>query len=219
MVQIATIDLDAQEIFLHIDTVTNGLDPIIAHFELNALVAANFAGAQNYGIISDAQGNLPKGGGRFTARRLRLSPGWRFIPYATGTRYRLNILAEIINPDEALADRELFNRDHATLNATQVDIDAIYTDVEIREVTIGGSALTEVGIAGAVWDHVISGFKARTWLHWIWSFAGGLASGANAARTPGTMVFKAVDGVTTVASVDNDGIGNRTAQVLTDPES
>ena len=71
-------------------------------------------------------------------------------------------------------------------------------------------------IATAVWDFVISGWKARRWLHVIFSAVMAKVSGATQYGTPGTVVFRDKDDTINVASVSNDGLGNRTSTTFPD---
>ncbi len=79
---------------------------------------------------------------------------------------------------------------------------------------VGGGGASVDDIAAAVWNHVISGFKARSILHLILSFVGLKASGAGT----GKMTFNNLS-ATKAAEVDHDGIGNRTGVTITDPEA
>ena len=65
----------------------------------------------------------------------------RIVPYDTGTgnSYNLDILNEIVNIDDAIADRDVLDR--STVDCT-VNADPTYSPVEIREVATGGAALT-----------------------------------------------------------------------------
>jgi len=138
MPQIERVDFPSKRIFLHLDTVGNGFDAIAGHFEIKRIIADNIGNGQNFGQVSDALGNEPKGGGKFTARSLQLFPGWRFVPHPSS--HNLRLLVEIINPNEELSNRDLFDRDDSTLDGFEVDIDNAFTEVEIREVVIGEAA-------------------------------------------------------------------------------
>ena len=140
MAQIDSVDFANKRVYLHIDTVTQGFDPIAMHFELQALVAANATNGQNFGRATDALGNEPEGGGIFSEPKVRFFTGWRYVPFPTP--HLLLILAKIYNPDEALSNRDLADRDDPVLNGIEVDIDVAYSPVEIREVQTGGGGLT-----------------------------------------------------------------------------
>ena len=136
MAQVDSVDFPNKRIYLHVDTVTQGFDPIAMHFEINAIIADNIGNGQNFGLVSDALGNEPEGGGVFSEPKTRLFPGWRYVPYPTP--HLLLILRKIFNPDEALSNRALADRDDPVLDGIEVDIDVAYSPVEIREVQVGG---------------------------------------------------------------------------------
>lgn len=138
MAQVASVDYDAKRIHLHADTVVSGFDVILAYFEINALRAANANGEQNRAHCLSAEGNIAKGGGKFTPRFGLLSPGWRLVPYS-GVSHELLLKAEILSPDSGgLSDRQVFDR---TLlpPSIDVDIDVDYQQVEIIRVNTGGT--------------------------------------------------------------------------------
>lgn len=93
----------------------------------------------------------------------------------------------------------------------------------LQLVNSGQAALTPqdiAAVAAAVWDHLISGWKARTWLHLIFSAVLAKVTGATTYGTPGKLTFQNKDGNQDIYEVDNDGVGNRTSgNLLNDPET
>lgn len=133
MAQIASIDFGLERIYLHLDTVTNGFDTMLAYFEVNALIIANAAYQQYISPLS-AEGNIPKGGGKFTPRYVLMQTGWRFVPYSL-VAHGLSILVEPVSA-EGLSGRATFDRNGVVVN---IDIDEAYEKIEIREVNTGGT--------------------------------------------------------------------------------
>ena len=102
-----------------------------------------------------------------------------------------------------------------TVTINRVNVAIVKQVPTVLEIVQG--VISDVG--AAVWDHVISGFKARTWLHWIMSFVALKNSGATNDGQPGSMTFRNIDDDDDIATVTHDGIGNRTNITLTDPEN
>ena len=131
MAQIASVDYVNLLIYLHVDTVTNGFDPPAMHREYRALrrtVEAN----RKFDPMVSFVGNEDKGGGNFTPPSTRLRAGVRIVPF--DTPHSLDILSEILNVPDGLADRDVFDRSSV---ASNVDIDPIYSPVEVRIVATG----------------------------------------------------------------------------------
>jgi hypothetical protein len=139
MAQVASIDWATKRVYLHLDTVSSGFDVIAAHFEINAIIAANSNQEQNYKAVMEALGNDVKSAalGTFTPRYGRINPVWRFVPY--DTPHLLQLLVEIVSLD-GIVDTEVFDR---TLTASEIDIDPIYDKVEIREKVISGAVTAQ----------------------------------------------------------------------------
>jgi hypothetical protein len=135
MTQIASVDYSTLRITLHVDTVTQGFNPALMQQEYRALrrtVEAN----RKYDPMVSFQGLEAKGGGNFTPGQTLLRAGVRIIPHDADQQ--LDILNEILNIPDGLADRNVFDRTTVTSN---VDIDPTYSPVEVREV-VTGSAVT-----------------------------------------------------------------------------
>jgi hypothetical protein len=135
MTQIASVNYSTLRITLHVDTATQGFDPALMQQEYRALrrtVEAN----RLYDPMVSFQGNQAKGGGNFTAGQTLLRTLVRIIPHDADQQ--LDILNEILNIPDGLADRNVFDR---TSTVSNVDIDPTYSPVEVREVVIG-SAVT-----------------------------------------------------------------------------
>jgi hypothetical protein len=141
MAQIASEDYVNKLIYLHIDTVTNGFDPALMQKEHRALRRVYANDERKFDPMVTFVGYEDKGGGKFTPRSTRLRAGVRIVPYDTGAagQYSLPILNEILNVDDGLADREVFDRSGVAAN---VDIDKAYDPVEVIEV-VGGSGLSQ----------------------------------------------------------------------------
>jgi hypothetical protein len=141
MAQIASEDYANLLIYLHIDTVTNGFDPALMQKEHRTLRRLFAGGERKYDPMVSFVGNEDKGGGKKTPRSTRLRAGVRIVPYDTGaaTQYSMDILNEILNVPDGLADQEVFDRSGV---ASNVDIDKGYDPVEVIEI-ISGSGVTE----------------------------------------------------------------------------
>ena len=156
MAQIASEDYVNKLIYLHIDTVTNGFDPALMQQEHRALRRLNANGERKFDPMVTFVGNEAKGGGNYTPWSTRLRAGVRIVPYdtGTGTQYSMDILNEILNIPDELADQGVFDR--STVDAN-VDIDKGYDPVEVKTI-ITGSAVTEqdkLDIADAVWNKTL----------------------------------------------------------------
>ncbi|MEM9482110.1 MAG: hypothetical protein AAGA83_00305 [Cyanobacteria bacterium P01_F01_bin.116] len=134
MVQVASIDYPNKRIHLHFDTVANGVDPVEAYKEIRALRRTTEA-HQRFSPLISAQGNEPKGQGRFTPRRAVLLDGARFVPY--NTSHTLTILTEVITDDEQ-SGAGAFDRSPLS-PGVDVDIDIGFDQVEIITVATGGA--------------------------------------------------------------------------------
>ncbi|MHC4710080.1 MAG: hypothetical protein ACYTA3_06580, partial [Planctomycetota bacterium] len=131
MTQIASVDYSTLRITLHVDTVTQGFNPALMQQEYRALrrtVEAN----RKYDPMVSFQGLEAKGGGNFTTGQTLLRAGVRIIPHDADQQ--LDILNEILNIPDGLADRNVFDR---TTVISNVDIDPTYSPVEVRVITSG----------------------------------------------------------------------------------
>ena len=132
MAQIASVDWDAKRFYLHADTVTNGFDAWEAFTEVRVLQQAHAANEQNYPLFIHRQGKVAKGGGRFTPRYVSFNSGWRAVPHDQ-VAHKLDLLVEMVSDDQ-VSDRDMFDRSAVPVN---VDIDAVYDQVEIIERDVG----------------------------------------------------------------------------------
>ena len=150
MTALANVDYAAKRLYLHADTVTNGIDISHAYVELIDLFMLNENDEQSYYPPLDVEGNAPKGGGKFTQMYGVLRTGWRIVPYG-GVSHTLRILREIVSED-GISDRNVFDR--APIPPTiVVEIDSDYDKIEIREVVTTGNQYTLGDISSAVWNH------------------------------------------------------------------
>ena len=207
MAQIASVDYANLRILLHIDTVTQGFDPAAMQKEYRALrrtVEAN----RRYDPMVSFSGNESKGGGKFTPGLTLLRSGVRIVPYDPGTgSYSLDILNEILSIDDGISDRDVFDRSTVVAN---VDIDPVYSPVEVREV-VQGSAVTPqdiTDIKNAIFDETMEGaFDFRDYMLIMSAVLGGEASGFDGANG----IFKSLAGGKNRVSVTTDEFGNRTS--------
>lgn len=137
MAQVESVDYNAKRIYLHEDTVQNGFDVILAHFEVKRLASRNTANGQFRIPPTIAVGNVPKTPTTYSPRYGYIDNGWRFVPYAA-TTHILDLKAEIVSKD-AFVDSDVFD-----LSTLQVNVHIVsdYDAIEIREISVGG-ALTQ----------------------------------------------------------------------------
>lgn len=138
MSQISSVDYNNKRAYLHLDTVANGFDAIIAHFEIKVLASNQVANGQFRYPPSEAVGNVRKTTSTLSPRYAYLEPGWRFIPYG-GVTHILRLLCEIVSKDQ-LVDADVFDFSSLGVN---VHIVSEYESIEIREIATGASVLTE----------------------------------------------------------------------------
>lgn len=146
MANVASVDYASQRLYLHADTVAGGFDVIAAYFEVCALRAANVYGEQHYPNPLSAEGNIAKGGGRFTPRYGVLAAGWRLVPYDAA--HLLRILVEILSAD-GISDVSVFDRSTVV---SHVDIDIAYRQVEVVQVSVDGVAAAALASLQAAID-------------------------------------------------------------------
>ncbi|MEM7706606.1 MAG: hypothetical protein AAF358_13690 [Pseudomonadota bacterium] len=132
MAQIASEDYVNLRIYLHADTVSQGFDPAAMQREHRALRRLDANGERAFDPMVSFSGNESKGGGNFTAGLTILRSGVRIVPF--DANHSLDLLNEIVNIDDAISDRDVFDR---SLITSSVDIDPVYSPVEIREVSSG----------------------------------------------------------------------------------
>lgn len=207
MTQIASVDYSTLRITLHVDTVTQGFDPALMqqeYRELRRITEAN----RKYDPMVSFQGLEAKGGGKFTPGQTLLRTGVRIIPHDTDSQ--LDILNEILNIPDALADRDVFDRTGTTSN---VDIDPTYSPVEVREINTG-SAVTPgdiTDIKNAIFDEIMEGtLDFRDFQLLMGAALAGKASGMDG--TEG--IFRGPADTKDRITVTMDEFGNRTALVF-----
>ena len=161
MTLIASIDGANRRIYLHADTVGATVNPIDIYKEMRTLRRTD-EGLRIYDVFMNAEGNVSKGGGKFTERYAVLLSGTRIVPFDTS--HVLTINGTIITDDgqEGIA---VFDKASLAL-ATSVDIAYIPPQVEVIVVSTGSglseaenakllSIPTEAENATAVWDKVL----------------------------------------------------------------
>lgn len=141
--QINSVNYDTKRIYLHLDTVANGFDAILAYFEVCKLACRNGHGEQNRkNPYLGAEGHIYKTTvaniDRFTPRFGYLDSGWMYVPYS-GETHTLSLACEIVSIDGVL-DADAFDLGGLGVN---VNIISDYAQNEIIQVTIIESALTE----------------------------------------------------------------------------
>jgi hypothetical protein len=135
--QVDTWDYPNRRFYLSFDTVSDGIDFILAYAEERAYRRLNES-ARKFLPMLQAQGNIPKGGGRFTPRYTVLLDGARPVPYDTS--HTLTMLTEPITDDE-LSGAQVFDRLPLS-NGVEVNVDVGYSQVEIITVATGDGGFT-----------------------------------------------------------------------------
>lgn len=150
MTLIASIDGITRHVYLHADTVGASVHPIDIYKEMRAL-RKNDETLRNYDLFMKADGNVAKGGGKFTERYVTLLLGTRIVPFDTS--HELTITGTLITDDgsEGIA---AFDRTPLS-PASVIDINYIPPQVEIIEVQTGGLQPSDIAdIAEAVWAYL-----------------------------------------------------------------
>lgn len=212
MTQIASVDYSTLRITLHVDTVTQGFDPALMQQEYRALRRTVEANRQ-YDPMVSFQGLESKGGGNFTPGQTLLRAGVRIIPHDADQQ--LDILNEILNIPDGLADRNVFDRTGIVSN---VDIDPVYSPVEVREVSTGsGLTATEqlqlAEIHGQIEREIWINTNGPPGNGYQQSPYNTLAAALNDAASNGIRAFVLLSNITldrNVASYQFRGIGNPT---------
>jgi hypothetical protein len=106
---------------------------------------------RKWNLFMRAEGNISKGGGKFTERYVTLLGGTRLVPF--NSSHELTITGTIIT-DNGLEGVATFNRSGLT-STTVVDINYVPPQVEVIVVTIGSgvTAQDKTDIAVSVWNH------------------------------------------------------------------
>jgi len=135
---IANIDGATRRVFLHQDTVGTSLHPIDIYHEMRSLRASDET-LRYWDLYMKADGNVSKGGGKFTERYVTLLDGTRIVPYDSSQN--LTITGTIITDDgqegPAAFDKSLLSP------TTSVDITYVPPQVEVIEVLIAGGLSPE----------------------------------------------------------------------------
>ena len=149
MTLIASIDGVSRRIFLHADTVGASVHPVDIYKEMRALRRSDET-LRSYDLFMKADGNVSKGGGKFTERYVTLLLGTRLVPFDTS--HEITVTGTIITDD---GQEGIAAFDRTSLTATTViDINYVPPQVEVIEVATGGTDPDT--IAAAVWDYLKS---------------------------------------------------------------
>jgi len=132
------IDGPNRLIYLHSDTVNQAIHPLAIYQAVRALRASNEE-LRKYDNFMKADGNIEKGGGRFTERYFTLLEGSRIVPYDIS--HVLTITGTIIT-DDGQEGVFCFNRTGLTAGVA-VDIQYIPPQVEVIKVNVGSGLTTE----------------------------------------------------------------------------
>ncbi len=204
MTQIASVDYATLRITLHVDTATQGFDPALMQQEYRTLRRTVEANRQ-YDPMVSFTGLQSKGGGNFTPGQTLLRANVRIIPHDIDQQ--LDILSEILNVPDGLADRGVFDR---TTTASNVDIDPTYSPVEVREVNTGSgvSAQDIIDIKDAIYNEIIeNGVDFRDFQKIMIASLAGKSDGMETNLGHFRDQSDAINRIT----VNMDGNGNRTS--------
>lgn len=149
---INNIDPTLRRVYLHADTVGTSIHPIDIYKEMRSLRVVDET-LRPYDVFMSAFGNVPKGGGKFTERYVRLNAGTRVVPYDTD--HELTITGTLITDDgqEGIA---CFDRSSLAVS-TQVDINYVPPQVEVIVLTsLAATTAFAEQIADAVWDEPLA---------------------------------------------------------------
>ena len=133
MTIISSIDGVARRIYLHLDTVGTSLNPIDVYKEARTLRRLDES-LRQFDPFMRADGNVSKGGGKFTERYTTLLDGTRIIPY--DATQELTITGTLIT-DDGQEGTAAFDRTSLTPGVV-VDINYVPPQVEVIEVATGG---------------------------------------------------------------------------------
>lgn len=160
---VSSVDYPNKRIYLSVDTVNTNLDTLDVYREVRALRRTNDA-HRKFKPIIESGGNITKVTGvSYTPAYTVLDTGCYIVPYDQAQRLR--VIRDTFTKD-GRAGRDCFDRTSVTSN---VDIDIDFPEIEIREVTVGGSTLTAADIWGYVNRTLTSGGSGATPAD-IWSY-------------------------------------------------
>ena len=143
MALVASVDYPSKRIYLSASSINSDLDTMEVYREVRAFRVST-AEHQKFKPIIEAGGNLEKLPGKYTPAYVILAPGCYIVPY--DATQRLKVIRDTFATD-GRAGRDCFDRDSIIHN---VDIDVDFPEIEIREVTVGGSTITPQQVANAV---------------------------------------------------------------------
>lgn len=139
MPAIQSITGSPRRIYLHVDTVSAGLQSFDLFYRDYRIMREDDDTLQVFSPFLVARGNIPKGGGKFTPRYVQLLGGTLIVPY--NTSHELLVTFEIIT-DDGRSGIDCFDR--SPLSATsRIDINYAPPQVEIIKISTGGTALTD----------------------------------------------------------------------------
>lgn len=137
MTIIASIDGNARRVYLHADTVGATIHPVDIYKEMRSLRRTDES-LRKYNLFIKVEGNVSKGGGKFTERYAVLLEGTRIVPYDTS--HVLTVNGTVITDD---GQEGIAAFDKAPLSpTTSVDIAYIPPQVEIIEVNTTTNVVT-----------------------------------------------------------------------------
>lgn len=136
MTIIASIDGSARRVYLHSDTVGTSLHPIDIYKEMRSLRLADES-LRVWDLFMRADGNVDKGGGKFTERYVTLLGGTRIVPF--DATQQLTITGTLIT-DTGQEGSAAFDR--TSLTPTTI-VDLIYAPPQVEVITVStGSGLS-----------------------------------------------------------------------------
>lgn len=137
MATIASIDGENRLIYLHADTVNESIHPLEIYKEVREF-RRNDEELRKYTNFMKGDGNIPKGGGKFTERYFTLIEGTRIVPY--NVTHVLSITGTLLT-DDGKEGVFAFNR---TPLSTGVAVDIQYIPAQVEVITIqAGSGLDD----------------------------------------------------------------------------
>ena len=139
------IDGPNRDIYLHSDTVGVDVHPMDIYREMRALRRTDET-LRQFDVFLTAQGNLPKGGGKFTERYVICMGGTRIIPFDIS--HEITVIGVIITDDgqEGIA---CFDRSSLTAT-TIVDINYVPPQVEVVRAEAELAAIRSAGFGQVV---------------------------------------------------------------------
>jgi hypothetical protein len=139
---VSSVDYSTKRIYLSAETVNTDLDTLDVYREVRALRRI-VEDHRKFSPIILAGGNLQKLPGVFTPAYVVLTPGTYIVPF--DAPQRLKVVRDTFATD-GRAGRDCFDR---TTTISNIDIDVDFPEIEIREVSVGGSTLTP----SEIWSH------------------------------------------------------------------